>query len=98
MPARRDPPHCCRTHPPENRRCLFPPFRPLSNEEENDIINRINESAANLVFVALGCPKQELWMARHKGKINAVMLGLGGAFPVYAGAKAGAALGVRSEE
>ncbi len=62
-----------------------PPFRTLSDKEENEIIRRINDSSANLVFVALGCPKQELWMARHRGKINAVMLGVGGAFPVYAG-------------
>ncbi|MFZ2949510.1 MAG: WecB/TagA/CpsF family glycosyltransferase [Desulfuromonadaceae bacterium] len=62
-----------------------PPFRPLSDEEDCDIVKRINASSANLVFVALGCPKQEMWMAHNKGKINAVMLGVGGAFPVYAG-------------
>lgn len=62
-----------------------PPFRPLSDDEEQAIVKRINDSGANLVMVALGCPKQEMWMARHKGKINAVMVGVGGAFPVYAG-------------
>jgi N-acetylglucosaminyldiphosphoundecaprenol N-acetyl-beta-D-mannosaminyltransferase len=62
-----------------------PPFRQLSEQEEAEIVERINASGANMVMVALGCPKQELWMARHKGKINAVMLGVGGAFPVYAG-------------
>src|SRR5690606_26766467 len=39
----------------------------------------------DFVFVALGCPKQEKWMAEHRGKINACMLGLGQAFHVYAG-------------
>lgn len=62
-----------------------PPFRTLTPEEEAQIVERINESGAHLVFVALGCPKQEQWMARHKGLIHAVMLGVGGAFPVYAG-------------
>jgi N-acetylglucosaminyldiphosphoundecaprenol N-acetyl-beta-D-mannosaminyltransferase len=62
-----------------------PPFRSLSKEEEDDVIERLNDSAANIIMVALGCPKQEFWMARHKGKVNAVMVGVGGAFPVYAG-------------
>lgn len=62
-----------------------PPFRVLTEEEERALVEKINNSGANIVMVALGCPKQELWMARNKGKINAVMIGLGGAFPVYAG-------------
>jgi len=62
-----------------------PPFRPLSASEEREVINHINRSNAGIVFVALGCPKQEKWMAAMKGKINAVMIGLGGAFPVFAG-------------
>ncbi len=62
-----------------------PPFRPLTDTEKEDDIRRINDSGAHLVFVALGCPKQERWMAENKGKIHAVMLGVGGAFPVYAG-------------
>lgn len=64
---------------------ISPPFRTLTYEEENEHINRINSSEANLVFVALGCPKQEIWMHRMKGKINAVMLGVGGAFPMLVG-------------
>lgn len=62
-----------------------PPFRTLSAEEKTDIINMINGTTPDFVFVALGCPKQEKWMAEHKGKINACMLGLGQAFQVYAG-------------
>lgn len=64
---------------------LSPPFRPLSKNEDSSIVESINSSGADIVMVALGCPKQEAWMAEHKGKINAVMIGLGGAFPVYAG-------------
>lgn len=62
-----------------------PPFRALTEAEEQAIIDRINLSNANLVFVALGCPKQEKWMAAMKGRVNAAMIGLGGAFPVFAG-------------
>ncbi len=62
-----------------------PPFRPLSEEETQADIDRINDSGAHIVFVALGCPKQERWMASMKGKINAVMIGVGGAFPMLVG-------------
>lgn len=62
-----------------------PPFRALTAEEEDSVIQRINDSGAHLVFVALGCPKQEKWMAGMKGKINACMLGIGGALPVMIG-------------
>ena len=62
-----------------------PPFRPLNIQEEREIIDNINSSNANLVFVALGCPKQEKWMASMKGKINACMIGIGGALPVMIG-------------
>lgn len=63
---------------------LSPPFRQLTTEEEDQHIQLINESGAQFVLVALGCPKQEKWMAKNFTKINAVLLGLGGAFPVYA--------------
>ena len=62
-----------------------PPFRILTEEEVKEDIKRINDSGANIVLVALGCPKQEKWMARNKGKIKSVMVGIGGAFPVFAG-------------
>ncbi len=61
------------------------PFRPLSSEEDATVVQAINDSRAGIVFLALGCPKQEIWMHQHKGKINAVMIGLGGVFPIYAG-------------
>ena len=62
-----------------------PPFRELTGEEKEEIAELINDSGANIVFVSLGCPKQEKWMAEMKGKINAVMIGVGAAFPIYAG-------------
>jgi N-acetylglucosaminyldiphosphoundecaprenol N-acetyl-beta-D-mannosaminyltransferase len=61
------------------------PFRPLTKAEDAAIIQKIHDSGAGIVLVALGCPKQEYWMAQHKDKIHAVMIGVGGVFPVYAG-------------
>lgn len=61
------------------------PFRPMSEAEDQAVVHSLNESKCGLVFVSLGCPKQEIWMAQHKGRVQAVMVGLGGAFPVYAG-------------
>lgn len=62
-----------------------PPFRALTEEEEKDVVQQIQDSGANLVFVSLGCPKQEKWMQSMKGRIPAVMVGVGGALMVYAG-------------
>lgn len=62
-----------------------PPFRPLTAAEEDEIAARINAATPALVFVFLGCPKQEKWMAAMKGKVNAVMTGVGGALPVTIG-------------
>lgn len=62
-----------------------PPFRDLTEAEDNSVIEMINNSKADFVWVALGAPKQEIWMADHKGKINAVMLGVGAAFDFEAG-------------
>ncbi|PZD71171.1 N-acetylglucosaminyldiphosphoundecaprenol N-acetyl-beta-D-mannosaminyltransferase [Acaryochloris thomasi RCC1774] len=61
------------------------PFRSLTAREDRDLTNQINQTQAGLLFVSLGCPKQEQWIAQHRGKINATMIGLGGVFPVYAG-------------
>lgn len=65
---------------------ISPPF--VSQMKEEDLqrdFDTINQSGANIVFVALGCPKQEKWMADNYTKIKAVLLGVGGAFPVMAG-------------
>ncbi len=64
-----------------------PPFRSMTDSEKEDIVTMINQKNPDFVFVALGCPKQEKWMAEHKGKIKSCMIGLGGAFEVYAGIK-----------
>ena len=61
------------------------PFRALTEEEDQALVQSLNQSGAGLVFISLGCPKQEKWMSEHKEKVAAVMVGLGGAFPVYAG-------------
>jgi len=62
-----------------------PPFRTLSEQELQYDIDQINSSGAGIVLVALGCPKQEKWMASNSNKINAMLLGVGGAFPLFAG-------------
>lgn len=61
------------------------PFRPLTPSEDEALTKQLNESGAGLVFVSLGCPKQEKWMFQHRGKVRAVMIGVGAVFPVYAG-------------
>jgi N-acetylglucosaminyldiphosphoundecaprenol N-acetyl-beta-D-mannosaminyltransferase len=63
-----------------------PPFRKLTAEEDRDVVERINSSHADVLWVGLGCPKQELWMQKHRNSINVpVMLGVGQAFDVHAG-------------
>lgn len=64
-----------------------PPFREIDHEEDMQIVENIRTSGARILFVGLGCPKQEKWMAEHRGKINAVMLGVGAAFDFHAGVK-----------
>jgi N-acetylglucosaminyldiphosphoundecaprenol N-acetyl-beta-D-mannosaminyltransferase len=71
------------------------PFRPLTPEEDAAVVQKINDSGAGIVLVCLGCPKQEIWMHQHRGQIQAVMIGLGGAFPVYAGDRKWAPIWVR---
>lgn len=61
-----------------------PPFRNLTYEEELEVIHKINESNADIIFVALGCPKQEKLIHLLRKKVCAVMIGVGGAFPVFA--------------
>ena len=65
-----------------------PPFRPLTPEEDKKNIDMINRSSPDIVWVAIGNPKQEIWMAEHLGKINAsVMIGVGAAFDFLSGNK-----------
>lgn len=69
-----------------------PPFRNLTSEEENVIIENIIKSGIKILFVGLGCPKQERWMARHTNRLPLVMLGVGAAFDFIAGSKSQAPL------
>jgi N-acetylglucosaminyldiphosphoundecaprenol N-acetyl-beta-D-mannosaminyltransferase len=63
-----------------------PPFRPLTAEEDAEIVRRINASRPDIVWVGLSTPKQERWMAGHIGRLEVpVMLGVGAAFDVHAG-------------
>lgn len=62
-----------------------PPFRPMIEEEDKIIVERINETKPNFVWVGLGAPKQEKWMADHQGKVNGLMIGVGAGFDYYAG-------------
>ena len=62
-----------------------PPFRELTDDEDVDIVNNINETKPDFVWVGLGAPKQEKWMYEHKNKVNALMIGVGAAFDYLAG-------------
>lgn len=64
-----------------------PPFRPLTAEEDAAVVERIKSSGARLLFVGLGCPKQERWIVDHLGRIPAVMFAVGAAFDFIAGNK-----------
>lgn len=64
-----------------------PPFRQLSRQEDAAVIREINGSGTRILFVGLGCPKQERWMALHKGALNATMLGVGAAYDFLARTK-----------
>lgn len=62
-----------------------PPFRPLETIEEKAVIADINKLAPDILFVGLGCPKQEKWMFHNKERLNTVMIGIGAALDFYAG-------------
>jgi N-acetylglucosaminyldiphosphoundecaprenol N-acetyl-beta-D-mannosaminyltransferase len=62
-----------------------PPFRELTSVEMQADAEKIQASGARVIFVGLGCPKQEFWMAQQLGQINAVMIGVGAAFSFHSG-------------
>lgn len=62
-----------------------PPFRLLTEEEDSKIIDSINKTKPDFIWVALGAPKQERWMYEHQGKVSGIMLGVGAAFDFEAG-------------
>jgi N-acetylglucosaminyldiphosphoundecaprenol N-acetyl-beta-D-mannosaminyltransferase len=65
-----------------------PPFAPLSAEEDEKIIELINKTSPEIIWVGLGTPKQQLWMYEHRDKLKVpVMLGVGAAFDFFAGIK-----------
>lgn len=64
-----------------------PPFRALTEYEDTQIIKDINLAEVDVLFVGIGCPKQEHWMAEHKESLSCVMLGVGAAFDFISGSK-----------
>lgn len=64
---------------------VSPPFRELTKEEDEEAVQKINESGADIIWVGLGAPKQENWMYQHKGRLNGVMIGVGAGFDYHAG-------------
>ncbi|KXJ99008.1 MAG: WecB/TagA/CpsF family glycosyl transferase [Acidobacteria bacterium OLB17] len=62
-----------------------PPFRPLTDDEDTEITAEIATKAPDLLFVGLGCPKQERWMNAHRPRLKSVMLGVGASFDFFAG-------------
>jgi N-acetylglucosaminyldiphosphoundecaprenol N-acetyl-beta-D-mannosaminyltransferase len=62
-----------------------PPFRELTPAEDTQVVQAIQQSGARVLFVGLGCPRQERWMAAHKESLPIVMLGVGAAFDFHAG-------------
>jgi N-acetylglucosaminyldiphosphoundecaprenol N-acetyl-beta-D-mannosaminyltransferase len=63
-----------------------PPFRPLTQQEENDVDDLVNAAAPDIVWVGLGAPKQDRWMASHRPALRApVLIGVGAAFDMLAG-------------
>ena len=62
-----------------------PPFRGLTADEDREVIQTINSSEADIVWIGLGAPKQEMFMFSHKGKIHGLMVGVGAGFDYQAG-------------
>lgn len=62
-----------------------PPFRPLTGEEDEEVIRIINDSKADIIWVGLGAPKQERWMYEHRNKVQGLMFGVGAGFDYHSG-------------
>lgn len=60
-------------------------FREATEAEDVEDIKKINTSGAHIVMVGRGCPRQEIWVSNHLGKVNAVMMAVGAAFDFHAG-------------
>lgn len=73
-----------------------PPFRKLTEEEDKSIVEMINRANPDVLWIGLGCPKQQLWMYEHKDNIKVpIMIGIGAAFDFHAGTKKQAPLWMR---
>ena len=64
---------------------VSPPFRSLTPDEDRELLAALQESGARILFVALGCPRQEQWMLDHRAMTTCVMVGVGAAFEMLAG-------------
>lgn len=64
---------------------VSPPFRALTEDEDAKAMQAMNDSGADIIWIGLGAPKQERFMAEHQGKTNGVMIGVGAGFDYYAG-------------
>lgn len=64
---------------------VSPPFRALTEEEDAAAMQVMNESGADIIWIGLGAPKQERFMAEHQNRTNGVMIGVGAGFDYYAG-------------
>lgn len=64
-----------------------PPFRPMTDDEDRQVIGRINASGAGLVFIGLGCPKQDHFAYEHRQALRAALICVGAAFDFHAGLK-----------
>ncbi len=64
-----------------------PPFRSQTEAEDAETVERVATSGCRVLFVGIGCPKQERWMVEHRPRLETVMLGVGAAFDFYAGSK-----------
>ena len=79
----------CHRYPGINVAGTFcPPFRPMTDAEDRELVDQINSARPDIVWVGLSTPKQEYWMARHIGRLEApVLIGVGAAFDFIAGVK-----------
>ena len=65
-----------------------PPFRSLTQQEDDAVVQRINAAHPHIIWVGLGTPKQDRWMAEHNGRLgSAILIGVGAAFDFHAGVK-----------
>lgn len=66
---------------------ISPPYRELTDTENSALVEQINSSKANILFVGLGCPKQDLFVSRNRSRLSPVQICVGAAFDFHAGVK-----------